>query len=148
MNSVHDPDGIRLPIKLDSTSNGEFQPIPLDEAGVLANRLAHQAAGENAARVGKSRRDFLVSACGAASTLLAFNAAQAAMGRTGGLFALSDDAAVEEDAANAVLAGDEFIFDVQGHFVNPTGAWLNNLPEDARPLSGMPAAGCARGVGD
>ena len=25
-----DPDGQRLPIKLDSTTNGEFAPIPLD----------------------------------------------------------------------------------------------------------------------
>src|SRR6056297_615837 len=144
----HDPDGIRLPIKLDSTSNGEFEPIPLGKPERLANERAQEAATSNAKRLGKSRRSFLVSTCGAASTLLAFNAAQAAMGRTGGLFALVDDAAVEEEAANAVLAGDEFIFDVQGHFVNPTGAWLNNLPEDARPLSGMPAAGCARGVGD
>lgn len=27
--SAHDPDGLRLPIKLDSTSNGEYAPIPL-----------------------------------------------------------------------------------------------------------------------
>ena len=25
----HDPDGTRLPIKLDATTNGEFAPIPL-----------------------------------------------------------------------------------------------------------------------
>jgi len=144
----HDPDGTRLPIKLDSTSNGEFEPIPLGRPELLANELAQEAATRNAKRLGKTRRSFLVSSCGAASTLLAFNAAQAAMGRTGGLFALADEAAMEEEAANAVLAGDEFIFDVQGHFVNPTGAWLNNVPDDATPLSGMPAAGCARGVGD
>jgi len=148
MTSIHDPDGTRLPIKLDSTSNGEYVPIPLDSAGQLANRMAHEACGQNAKRAGKTRRDFLVSACGAASTLLAFNAAQAAVGRTGGLFALADETAVDEAAAKAVLEGDEFIFDVQGHFVNPTGAWLEQLPDDATPLSGMPAAGCARGVGD
>ena len=27
----NDPDGRRLPIKLDATSNGEYVPIPLDE---------------------------------------------------------------------------------------------------------------------
>jgi len=147
MNSIHDPDGTRLPIKLDSTSNGEYEPIPLDAGARLANEMAHEAAGENAKRTGRTRRDFLVSGCGAASTLLAFNAANAAVGRTGGLFALADEAAVDEAAADAVLKGDEFILDVQGHFVNPTGAWLNHVPEDAKPLSGMPAAGCALGEG-
>ena len=147
MPSIHDPDGTRLPIKLDSTSNGEYQPIPLDEGAQLANRVAHEAATENAKRLGKTRRDFLVSTCGAASTLLAFNAAQVAVGRTGGLFALADEAAVDEGAARAALGGDEFVFDVQGHFVNPTGAWLQHVPEDAKPLSGMPAAGCAMGEG-
>lgn len=148
MKSLHDPDGTRLPIKLDSTSNGEFEPILLGPAERLANELAHAAAGANARRLGKTRREFLVSTCGAASTLLAFNAANAAMGRTGGLFALADEAAVDSDAADAVLAGDEFIFDVQGHFVNPTGAWLDRVPDEARPLSGFENAGCARGVGE
>ncbi len=69
-----DPDGTRLPIKLDSTSNGEFMPTPLDATARGANRLARRWAGENAKRRGQSRRSFLVSACGAASTLLAFNA--------------------------------------------------------------------------
>ena len=81
-----DPEGKRLPIKLDSTSNGEFTPIPLDATNRLANRLAQDWAGENARRRGVARRNFMISACGAASTLLAFNAANAAAGRTGGFF--------------------------------------------------------------
>ena len=28
MRDDHDPDGLRLPIKIDTTSNGEFLPIP------------------------------------------------------------------------------------------------------------------------
>ena len=39
-----DPEGKRLPIKLDSTSNGEFAPVPLWPANIEANRLAHEAA--------------------------------------------------------------------------------------------------------
>ena len=73
MHSQFDPDGTRLPIKLDSTSNGEFVPIPLDATNRSANRLAQDRASENARRRGISRRRFLTSACGAASTLLAFN---------------------------------------------------------------------------
>ncbi len=147
MRYIHDPDGTRLPIKLDATSNGEFVPVPLDRACRLANRLAHDAATDNARHLGWDRRRFLISACGAASTLLAFNTAQAAMGRTAGFFALSGDAALDPQQAADVLDGDEFIFDVQGHFVNPTGAWTSKLPEDARPLSSFENAGCALGTG-
>ena len=117
-----DPDGRRLPIKLDSTSNGEFVPIPLDSTLLGARALASERAGELARRLGLGRRDFLTSACGAASTLLAFNAAHAAAGRTGGYFALSAEASTEPQLAAAELGKKEWIFDVQGHFVNPTGA--------------------------
>ncbi|MEQ8955179.1 MAG: amidohydrolase, partial [Gammaproteobacteria bacterium] len=147
MTFIHDPEGTRLPIKLDSTSNGEFSPIPLDHTSKLANRLAHEAASNNARRLGVGRRQFLVSACGAATTLLAFNNAQAAAGRSAGFYSLTAEAGLDHDAAADALEGDEFIFDVQGHFVNPNGAWLNEIPEDARPMSGMEQAGCAMGIG-
>ena len=139
----HDPEGLRLPIKLDTTSNGEYAPLPLSAINCEANRLASEWAGDNARRLGLGRRQFLVSACGAATTLLAFNAANAAGGRTGGRFELAREAALEPGIAAEQLGGREFIFDVQGHFVNPAGAWLAKLPADARPLSQMPNAACA-----
>ena len=76
-----DPEGKRLPIKLDSTSNGEFVPVPLDATNRRANQLAQKFASENAKRRGVDRRAFRVSACGAASTLLAFNTANSAAGK-------------------------------------------------------------------
>jgi hypothetical protein len=136
-----DPEGTRLPIKLDTTSNGEFMPVPLAAVNRLANRLAHEAADRNAKRAGLARRDFLVSACGAATTLLAFNAANAAAGRTGGYFDLPDDAAMDLQLAAARTGSQgEFIFDVQGHFVEPSGAWLGSAPADAFKWS--PKASC------
>ena len=105
-------------IKLDSTSNGEFVPIPLDSSLMRARTLASERADALSRRLGLGRREFLVSACGAASTLLAFNAAHAAAGRTGGWFALSAEAATEPQLAAAELGKKEWIFDVQGHFVN------------------------------
>src|SRR4030095_301824 len=90
-----DPEGQRLPIKLDSTSNGEFAPVPLDASLRHANTLASEWAQRFARRLNQSRRSFLVSACGAASTLLAFNAAHARVGRDGGFFEVSQDAALE-----------------------------------------------------
>ena len=123
-----DPGGRRLPVKLDTTSNGEFMPVPLSAANREANRLAHEYASANAKKLGLTRRNFLVSACGAASTLLAFNAANAAAGRTGGFFDLHKDAALEPQLARAQVgpARDEFIFDVQGHFVDTNGTWAKS----------------------
>jgi predicted TIM-barrel fold metal-dependent hydrolase len=121
-----DPEGARLPIKLDSASNGEFVPVPLSPANRAANRLAHESASLNARKLGLKRRQFLVSACGAASTLLAFNQAH---GRSGGFYELDREAALDLELARVQTgpAKSEFIFDVQGHFVdtpkgNPRGA--------------------------
>jgi hypothetical protein len=128
VNRCVDPEGKRLPIKLDSTSNGEFAPVPLSSANRAAKRLAHECAGLFSRKLSLGRRAFLVSSCGAASTLLAFNAANAAAGRTGGFFELPREAALDMELARAQLgpAKDELIFDVQGHFIdtpkgNPKG---------------------------
>ncbi len=134
MRGRHDPGGRRLPIKLDTTTNGEFAPIPLAPRHRHARALAHAAAHSNARRLGLSRREFLVSACGAASTLLAFNTAFAAAGKSGGHYALDPEAARDVQLARSTLDTGEFIFDVQGHFVNPTGAWLSGLPAGSQPM--------------
>ncbi|HEX7030338.1 MAG TPA: amidohydrolase family protein [Gammaproteobacteria bacterium] len=133
----------RLPIKLDATSNGEFAPIPLDAVHHHANRLANEAADANARRLNLSRRRFLVSSAGAAATLLAFNNAYAMAKTRGGYFELPAEAGLDNGAAAESLDKKEFIFDVQGHFVNPDGAWLERISPDARPLRQMPKAGCA-----
>ncbi len=139
MTFQNDPDGRRLPVKLDTTSNGEYEPIPLEPVHREANHLAMEAAAANAKRLGLKRRNFLVSACGAATTLLSMNAAYARAGRTGGYYELPTLAALEEGPAKVALQGNEFIFDVQGHFVNPTGAWLKRLPSDAKPMQAFTA---------
>ncbi|MEM9623535.1 MAG: amidohydrolase, partial [Pseudomonadota bacterium] len=93
-----DPHGHRLPIKIDSTSNGEFVPLPISKINEQGNRLALENATQIAKRKGQSRRRFLISSCGAASTLLAFNQANAESGKTGGWFDVSRDAAYDQDA--------------------------------------------------
>jgi predicted TIM-barrel fold metal-dependent hydrolase len=120
-----DPDGTRLPIKLDTTSNGEFMPVPLSPRNRAANALAQERASQHARRLNLPRRKFLVSSCGAASTLLAFNEAH---GTSGGFFDLPKEAALDQQLARAQTgaAKGEFVFDVQGHFVdtpkgNPRG---------------------------
>lgn len=130
-----DPEGRRLPVRFDGTSNGEFVPLRLAEAQREANALAHDWASENARRLGMGRRTFLTSAMGAATVLAACNRANP---RSGGNYALERDAVVDTAAAEASLGGDEFIFDVQLHTVDPKGAWTRGAAgEDWRAALGQ-----------
>ncbi len=142
MKQRHDPDGLRLPIKIDSTSNGEFQPIAISKANREANKLALENASRNARRTGFDRRSFLISSCGAASTLLAFNQVNAQAGMTGGNFDLDAEAALDPDVATDFVEGEEFIFDVQGHFVNPDGRWIKENPASGGGFFFADKAGC------
>lgn len=141
-----DPEGRRLPIKLDTASNGEYLPMPLPEPLLQAKRLAHDRASEIARRLGLTRRAFLKSACGATATLLAMNRAFAATGQTGGGYAIPVEAAFEPQLAEAVLGGSEFIFDVQNHHVNPAGSWRRSTNRWTYLLRFFPQADCGEGA--
>jgi hypothetical protein len=141
-----DPEGRRLPIKLDTTSNGEFMPGALGTPAWYANVLAQRRAAATAKRLGLSRRAFLKSACGAAATLLAMNDAFARLGQVGGHFAVAPEAAWETSLAQATLSGNEFIFDVQGHHVNPQGAWRSLFNRWTYILRFFPQSDCGDGA--
>ena len=120
---ANDPDGTRLPIKVDSTSNGEFMPRPLSATHIKANRMALENCDANARNTGQHRRDFLVSTAGAATTLLALNEAQRGRRSARQQYVLPWEARFEEAAAKDALDGDEFIFDIQGHHVGNIDSW-------------------------
>ena len=132
----------RLPIKLDATSNGEFAPVPLPRVASEARSLARAAVEEAARRLGVPRRRYLVSMLGAAATLTAFNRAFAAAGRRGGHYAVPPEGQYELAAAQAAVGGDEFIFDVQLHHVNPQGVWRKAAGPNA--FRGMPNSNCGQ----
>ena len=132
-----------LPVKVDATSNGEFRPVPLADHVARANSEAELRISDHAKRVGLGRRAFLQSLCGAATTLLTLNKAFAAVGNTGGLFSMPKESAFEPAAAADTLAGDEFIFDVQTHLVDPTGAWRSSAGKYwAQAFAGDPQGRC------
>lgn len=142
MTASHDPEGRRLPIKLDATSNGEFAPVPLTAAARAARVAAREAVAAAARRLGLPRRRYLVSALGAAATLSAFDRVFAAAGSRGGRYVLPAQAPFEVAAADSRLAGDEFIFDVQLHHVNPQGAWRRRASPNA--FRSLPNAACGK----
>ncbi len=115
---------MKLPIKLDTASNGEYLPTPLDIVTQGARREALLQVAANAMRLGLDRRAFIHSAAASATVLLSMNAAQAAAGRRGGRFDLPDNAALDNAAAEAVLRDpDGFIFDIQTHMIAPDAPW-------------------------
>ncbi len=128
MNYRNDPDGTRLPVKLDNASNGEFLPRVLPEHFEHINRMAIQRAAANARRLNLSRREFLVSLSGAATCLLVMNEVSAAMGRTGGHFVVPADAGLDAGSASAALGKKEFIFDIQTHHFDPPKTWTEVTP--------------------
>jgi hypothetical protein len=89
---------------------------PLTAVEREAIRRAHLACEENARGVGMSRRQFLFTASAAATTLLTL---QGCLGDSGnsswGRYTVPAEAGKDQDAARSALAGEEFIFDVQGH---------------------------------
>jgi uncharacterized protein len=135
----HEP---TLPIKLDSTSNGEYAPLSVGGAVERAKRLAAVRITEHARRTGQSRREFLTSVCGAATTLLALNEAFAWRGHRGGSFELPREAAFERAAAAQALEGRQFIFDIQTHMVEPDGAWRRARPNAMSWLAQTPQGRC------
>jgi predicted TIM-barrel fold metal-dependent hydrolase len=134
----------RLPIKIDSTSNGEFRPVPLGPELRFARRLAADRIADNARRTGASRRAFLAGLCGAASTLLAYQEVFAATARVGGAFVLPKEAAFEAAAATATLSGNDFIFDIQTHMVDVNGAWRHRREGKGweRAFASFPQGSC------
>ena len=115
-----------LPIKFGPCSNGEYDPQPLSPVMRETVRQAGQECERNATRLGMSRREFLLSVCGAATTLLVLDACtreavrhvSGSPGATpGGGYSIPPEATTEPDAAHAAIGGEEFVFDIQGHLL-------------------------------
>ena len=132
-----------LPVKLGPVSNGEFHPVPHSPTVAEAIRRTHRLADENARRLGLSRRQFLGGATGAAATFLMLAACSkeeaASRGEEpGGTFEVSTESTLDRDRALEELGGDQFVFDVQTHYVNqdlalPGGEWTSTFPHAACP---------------
>lgn len=137
------PNDEELPIKFGPVSNGEFYPVPHSPLVRETIRRTQALADDQARRLGIDRRRFLSSTAGAAATLFMLSAcakeeASSTGGTTGGTFDVPEEATVDTDAALDALGGEEFIFDVQSHYVNYdlSGAgyeWTSLFPQSSCP---------------
>jgi predicted TIM-barrel fold metal-dependent hydrolase len=124
---VHwDDDDPGLPIKFGPCANDEYEPVPLTPVVRETIRRARADAEVNARRTGMSRRRFLLSACGAATTLLALQACtddaakQQGKPKPGGRFDIPPEATTDPTVAQDALGGADVIFDVQNHLLDYT----------------------------
>ncbi len=108
-----------LPIELGAVSNGETAPVAPTPVLREAARRARDLIDRQARRRGMARRDFLRTAMASAAVLLTLDACsnEASDGRSGGTLRVPEDATVDPDVAHDVLGGDEFVMDVQTHFL-------------------------------
>ena len=114
----NDPD-LELPIKLGPCSNTEYLPFPLSAVERETIRRTRDAAERHARRRGVGRRQFLRSLSGAALMLTILDACDRESNgddRGGGLD-IPPDTTDDEDAARDALGGDEFVLDVQTHYL-------------------------------
>jgi hypothetical protein len=131
----------RLPVELGRVTNGEYAPALASDVARETERRARELVDRQARRRGVTRREFLRTSMATAAVLLVLDAcstaAQRSRGRSpGGRFRVPEEATVEPDAAREVLGGDEFVFDVQTHFLEydltrPTGNFGRGFPQAA-----------------
>jgi uncharacterized protein len=119
-----------LPIKLGPCSNGEFLPIPPSPFTREVARRSREAIERNARRVGMTRRRFLLSSMASATMLsvLAACSGEAERGSPGGTFTTDPEAGLDPEAARDAVGGDEFVFDVQGHFLEYPDGYDGPIP--------------------
>jgi len=131
---------IESPIPFRTGSNGEFEPRAFSKLDRVAEETFHGVAAEKAKRLGVSRRDFVSSSMGTATALWVINQVYGCSSDGDTRFQV-DGGMMEDAGACEPLEGDEFIFDVQTHHVNPSGAWRDGGGfEDS--LFGFPQARC------
>ena len=140
---------IASPIPFHTGSNGEFAPRPKTAKDRLADKLFDELSDQRARKLGISRRDFVGSVLGTSTALMVMNQVYGC-GEDGNTSGSGDGAGgagggggfgVGGDGMDAgeqceTLMGDEFIFDVQTHHVNPDrflgpgwDAFLGSIPQ-------------------
>ena len=101
------------PVPTRVVSNGEFTPPPQTLEQRRVERRIWELAEAHGSRLGMSRREFLRSASGMAAAFLAMNEVY------GPLFSVAEAEAadLEVSAERTRVLSDQFVFDVQVHFV-------------------------------
>jgi uncharacterized protein len=123
---------LESPIRLGPESNGEVPPPPRTRIHDVAEELYRRVVEEKSRRLGISRRAFIESSCGTLAALWVINEVTGCDGGGGAGtpdsgYGVPPDALENPAQADALLAGDEFIFDVQVHNTVPSPPWNDSI---------------------
>jgi predicted TIM-barrel fold metal-dependent hydrolase len=141
--SRYEPE-IESPIPFHVGSNGEYVPLERTARDRRAERLFAELSDRRARKLGVSRRDFVGSVLGTATALTVINQVYGCSSdgeSTGGGGYGGTGTGLDPGECQA-LTGDEFIFDVQTHHVNPEGPWRESTPLMEAFLGALPQASC------
>ena len=103
----------RLPMFLRQLTNGEYTPVPHTP---LQRRVVNRMRTEgprSATRLSLPLADYWTSRQGTAAGLRALEEAYG-----GGFYNIPEEAALDKDAADEALGGDQLVIDVQTHFIS------------------------------
>ena len=103
----------RLPMFLRQLTNGEYAPVPHNP---LQRRVVDQMRAEgpeSATRLSLPLADYWTSRQGTAAALRALEEAYG-----GGFYNIPEEAALDREAADEALGGDQLVIDVQTHYVS------------------------------
>ncbi|HMJ13636.1 MAG TPA: amidohydrolase family protein [Polyangiaceae bacterium] len=123
------------PIWMKDKSNGEYYHFQTEHERKM-RQFVLETADANARKLGVDRRAFMTSAMGMATTLwcVACSDDDKNPGKQPAL-CVPKEAMFDEDAACALVEGDQFIFDVQTHWFNPEDG--KRFPESLDGLFGI-----------
>ena len=103
----------RLPVLLQRRGTEEYTPPPLTPQQLRARAQLLAQGPENVARLNMSKADYWSGRQGTAAALLALNEAWG-----GEFYKVPPEAALDKEAADAALGGDQIIIDIQTHYVS------------------------------
>jgi hypothetical protein len=132
-----------LPVELGPVSNGEYVPPPQTPLLRETERRARELVDRQARRRGMSRRDFLRTSMATAALFFTLEACSSEQHsarsgtKPGGRLKIPADSTVDPDAARETLGGDEFVVDLQTHFLE-----YDLSSPDPNFGSGFPQASC------
>jgi hypothetical protein len=122
--------GLQSPVPTRMMTNGEFTPIMQTDYQKRVEQVLHEYSGYFGRKTGMDRRAFLRSSCGMAAAFLAMNTVY------GSIFSVEEAEAADPACAaeSRNRYADQFIFDVQLHFVHDDYPWegLLGLRRNAR----------------
>ena len=114
----------KLPLVLQRRSNDEYTPLPHHPLNLpVVSRIRAEGA-DNAARLSMSLSDYWSSRQGTAAALAALDEAWG-----GGFYHVPPEAALDRDAADGGLGGDQLVIDVQTHFTADRAMFAEELPK-------------------